>query len=99
YGTLGNCHVEDEERMNSTVRSHLEHTNRQAPSKDLAYRFALSTELQFVAEGGIWTDPHTRTLSSATAQLQNLFQERPMIKLLGLPPPPKSGSGICQLLN
>ncbi|RPA94949.1 hypothetical protein L873DRAFT_1610469, partial [Choiromyces venosus 120613-1] len=65
YGVLSNTHVEDEERMNSSVRSNLEHSDRQAPSKDLAYCLANAQGLRFVALGGIWVDPKTNLLTQA----------------------------------
>ncbi|RPA92331.1 hypothetical protein L873DRAFT_1602832, partial [Choiromyces venosus 120613-1] len=65
YGVLANMHVEDEERMNSSIRSNLEHSNRQAPSRDLAYRFATASGLKFIARGGAWIDPDTKQLTKA----------------------------------
>ncbi|RPA90102.1 hypothetical protein L873DRAFT_1609602, partial [Choiromyces venosus 120613-1] len=65
FGALENCHVEDEERMNAVIRSNLEHSNRQAPSKDLAYHLAVASGLLFVAEGDVWVDPTTKQLSKA----------------------------------
>ncbi|PWW75558.1 hypothetical protein C7212DRAFT_99534, partial [Tuber magnatum] len=53
YGILSNSHVETEESINAEIRSSLEHTNQQAPSKDLAYRYASAEGLRFVAQGRV----------------------------------------------
>ncbi|RPA94032.1 hypothetical protein L873DRAFT_1793192 [Choiromyces venosus 120613-1] len=94
FGALENCQVEDEERMNATVRLNLEHTNHQAPSKHLAHLLVIASWLLFVAEGGIWVDPTTKLLSKAGDSLQNLFHEKGIRKLFRLSKTEKNSNEI-----
>ncbi|RPA98653.1 hypothetical protein L873DRAFT_1021321 [Choiromyces venosus 120613-1] len=73
--------------MNSSVRSNLEHSDRQVPSKDLDYNLANAQGLRFVALGGIWVDPKTNLLSQASTRLQEFFKNKDIKRVLGLQKP------------
>ncbi|RPA90306.1 hypothetical protein L873DRAFT_1754002, partial [Choiromyces venosus 120613-1] len=65
YGPLVNYYVEEERAMNPCLRLQLEYSNRQAPSRDLAYIFAVSERLKFVLQGGRWVNLQSKDLCQA----------------------------------
>jgi hypothetical protein len=62
FGCPLHYETEKGEQFNKFIREAIYHTNRQAPSRDLATIFGKRTMLRHIIEGGSWTDINTNNI-------------------------------------
>ncbi|KAI9602047.1 hypothetical protein KEM48_000993 [Puccinia striiformis f. sp. tritici PST-130] len=68
------------ESYNGVLRNASIHSNRLAPGRDIAIKFADYLSLRFLASGGRIYDKNTRTTSQASPAVLNLFQNNVSIQ-------------------
>ncbi|KAH9448739.1 hypothetical protein Pst134EA_028032 [Puccinia striiformis f. sp. tritici] len=68
------------ESYNGVVRIASTHTNRQAPGRDIAIKFADALSLRFIFSGGILYDRNTGSTSASSPGLLNVFWTNAIIQ-------------------
>lgn len=84
FGPLLGPNSERYESFNSTFRAASVHSNRQAPSRDIANTFALFDTVKHILSGGLWRDLGTDEYVHAGQSLLELRSSSTLIgRLLG----------------
>jgi hypothetical protein len=87
------------ESFNSVFRECSIHSNRQAPSRDIAHTFAHLDRVKHILSGGYWYDASQRMWVCASRKVIEQVSSQPnLAHLLGLPKPATHVPGDVQLL-
>lgn len=83
FGPLLGPSTERYESFNAVFRECSIHSNRQAPSRDIAARFAAFDRVRHIASGGYWYDSGSKTWRTAGQHVLSLSQTDPfLVKML-----------------
>ncbi|KAG8701329.1 hypothetical protein FRC08_004137 [Ceratobasidium sp. 394] len=99
FGPLLGPDTERFESFNSVFRECSVHSNRQAPSRDIAAKFAEFDRTRHVLSGGHWFNHDTNTWETAGAHVLALAQTSPfLINILGCKDPitPPAGTAVVR---